>query len=200
MRIDHVIYGVRDLDTAITRFRDELGLVPLARATHPGWGTRSAVIPVGYGQFLELLAIADEGSSSPLVKALRQLLRDGDRMAGVCLRPADFDSVVERLGLEVMIGERDEGEQVLRFRRTVVETNPQMPFFIDWQGHERATDERYGSAAPTRGVSWVEVGCDAATLRRWIGADDVPLRSVAESRGPRRFALRKADGTEMVVE
>src|SRR6185437_14208368 len=90
--IDHVIYGVRDLDAAVRRFESEYKLRPIARAEHLAWGTRNAVIPAGYGQFVELLAIADPTSDNPLVKGLQRLLSSRDRMAGVCVRPADFDA------------------------------------------------------------------------------------------------------------
>ncbi len=46
-----------------------------------------------------------------------------------------------------MSGERDEGDRVLRFRRTVAEADPALPFFIGWQGAEREMDERYVVAA-----------------------------------------------------
>ena len=197
--IDHVIYGVRDLDGALDRFSAELGLEPIARASHHAWGTHNAVIPVGFGQFIELLAIANPSSGTALVNALGTLLARGDRMAGVCLRPVDFDGTVERLSLKVIRGERDEGDRVLGFRRTVVEADPALPFFIDWQGAEREADERYGAAACTHGIAWVEVGGDTDAIRSWIDDDAVPVRVVAGRRGPRRFALHTRTGDQIVI-
>ena len=197
--VDHVIYGVGDLDAAVGRFGFDYGLQPIAQAKHPGWGTRNAVIPAGYGQFIELLAIAEPASDTPLVGGLRRLLVEGDRMAGVCLRPPDFDAVVERLSLQVMAGERDEGDRLLRFRRTVVERDPAFPFFIDWQGAEREMDERYGEAALTDGIAWVEVGGDRQAMRDWVGDDTVPIRVLPGVRGPRRFALRTKAGDEIAI-
>jgi hypothetical protein len=197
--IDHVIYGVRDLDAAVRRFDTEFGLEPIATASHPGWGTCNAVIAAGHGQFIELLAIADPASDTALVNGLRRLLAQGDGMAGVCLRPPNFDAVVKRLSLQVMSGERDEGDRVLRFRRTVVETDPAFPFFIDWQGAEQEMDERYGDAASTDGIVWVEVGGDRDAVRQWVGDDTVPIRVVPGRRGPRRFALRAKSGDEIAI-
>jgi hypothetical protein len=200
IRIDHVIYGVRDLEAAVGRFASEYGLHPVAMAKHEAWGTRNAVIPLGYGQFLELLAIADATAETPLVKGLQRLLVAGDRMAGVCLRPVDFDAVVQRLSLRVMPGERDEGARVVRLRRTVVESNPGLPFFIDWQGAEREQDARYAADASTQGIPWVELGGDEQALRRWVGDDTAPLRFVGGGQGAQRFAVLTKTGTEIVVE
>jgi hypothetical protein len=197
--VDHVIYGVRNLEAAVQRFDSEYGLKPIARASHPGWGTCNAVVPVGTGQFIELLAIADPGSDTPLVNGLRRLLADGDRTAGVCLRPPDFDAVVERLALKVMPGERDEGDRVLRFRRTIVERDPGFPFFIDWQGAEREMDDRYGDAAATDGIAWIELGGDEGAIRHWVADDTVPIHVVPGRRGPRRFALRTTTGAEITI-
>lgn len=199
-RIDHVIYGVRDLDLAVDRFRSDYGLAALTTASHPEWGTHNAVVPVGHGQFLELLAVADPESESPLVRGLRRLLRDGERMAGVCLRPPDLDATAQRLSLRIMAGERHERGRVLRFRRTVVESDPQYPFFIDWQGAEQEMDQLYGDAATTNGIAWVDVGGDESDVRAWVGDDDVPIRLATGSRGPQRFALRTLDGEHLIVD
>lgn len=118
-RLDHDIFGVRDIDAAVVRFRSEFGLSDMARAEHPEWGTRNAVLPVGRGQFIELLAVADQDADTPLVRGLKFLLRDGDRMVGLCLRPPDLDAVAERLSLRIIPGERHEDDRVVRFRRTV---------------------------------------------------------------------------------
>src|SRR5262249_26144852 len=91
--IDHVIVGTRRLDDAMERFRRDYGLEPLLRSEHPQWGTRNAVVPVGFGQFIELLAIADPDAGTPLVEGLKRLLTRGDRMAGCCLRPPDLEAV-----------------------------------------------------------------------------------------------------------
>ncbi len=197
--IDHVIYGVRDLDDAVRRFESDYDLRPIAKATHAAWGTCNAVIPVGHGQFIELLGIDDPQAKTPLVERLHQLLAEGDRMAGVCLRPVDFDAVVRRLSLQVIPGERDEGDRVVRFRRTVVEADPSLPFFIDWHGAEREMDKRYGDAARTDGIAWVEVGGDPGLVGEWVSDDTVPIRVVPGPRGPRRFALRTKTGDEIKI-
>jgi hypothetical protein len=197
VRIDHAVMGVVDLDVAAARFHDRLGLPELTRSAHPAWGTCNAVIAVGPGQFIELLAIADAESQSPLVRGLRRLLANGDRMVGLCLRPADLDATAERLDLRVIPGERHEPDRVLTFRRTVPEDRADMPFFIEWEGDQAALDARYADGHAE--ILWVDYGGEADALAAWIGESGLPVRAV-DGRGPRRFAIRTSDGGESVVE
>lgn len=197
--IDHVIYGVRDLEAAVGRFRDEYGLEPLLRSEHPEWGTRNAVLPAGLGQFVELLSIADPDAGTPLVEGLKLLLRHGDRMVGACIRSRDLDADAARLSLRVIDGERRQAGRVLRFRRTVPEERPDMPFFIDWQGSNEEMDEQY-DVGPVAGIAWIEYGGEATQLQDWVGDADVPIRAASGRPGPRRFALTRTTGSEIVIE
>lgn len=197
--IDHVIYGVRDLDAAVERFRYEHGLEPLLFSEHPEWGTRNAVLPAGFGQFVELLSIADPDAGTPLVEGLKLMLRSGDRMVGACIRSRDLDADAARLSLRVIDGERHQRDRVLRFRRTVPEERPDMPFFIDWQGPNEEMDQHY-AGGPVSCVAWIEYGGDAAQLRDWVGDADLRIRAASGRPGPRRFALARTDGSEIVIE
>ena len=195
--IDHVIYGVRELDAALERFRIDYGLEPLLYAEHPQWGTRNAVVPAGHGQFIELLAIADPDAGTPLVEGLKLLLRSRDRMVGACLRPPSLDAVAERLSLPVIDGERHEDGGVVHFRRTEPEQRPDMPFFIEWRDSGEL-DVRYARGRARR-VAWVEFGGDAAHMRSWVNDDTVPIAVVDGRPGPRRFALETQAGDLIVI-
>lgn len=202
MRIDHVPYGVRDLDKAVERFKADYGLDVLMRQSHPELGTHNALLPVGYGQYIELLAIADPASHSALAIGLRRLLEHGDRVAGIALRDPNIDVTARRLSLRVVSGEgRSTDGRVRTWRRTLPEATPQFPFFIDYQGTATEMDAKCGAAATTDGVAWVEVGGDATQVAEWIGDDQVPIRVVSGGfPGPRRFALRTLEGAELVIE
>jgi hypothetical protein len=54
--IDHLIYGVRDLDAAADRL-GALGLTSYFGGTHPGLGTSNRIVPLGLS-YIELLAAA----------------------------------------------------------------------------------------------------------------------------------------------
>lgn len=197
VRIDHAVFGVRDLADALHRFRTDYGLKELLQAEHPDLGTRNAVVPVGYGQFIELLSVAGPSPTTPFARGLTALLAEGNRMVGLCLRPSDLDATATRLGLEVVFGERHEPGRVVRLRRTLPERRPDMPFFIEWEGPQAELDARYEGGGGE--IVWAEFGGDQGELERWIADGDVAVRAVDGPRGPHRFAVRTASGEEIVI-
>ena len=70
MQIDHVLYGVQDLDAAATWFEGSFGLSAVSGGAHPAWGTANAILPVGDGQYVELIAVVDGASEHPLAHVL----------------------------------------------------------------------------------------------------------------------------------
>lgn len=58
-QIDHIVYTVLDLDTAISDFEKQLGVRPIFGGYHTTFGTKNALINLDNGIYLELLA-ADE--------------------------------------------------------------------------------------------------------------------------------------------
>jgi Glyoxalase-like domain len=202
MRIDHVVYGVSNLPDAAKRFADDYGLEAIGGGEHPEFGTRNEIIPVGDGQYLELMAVADPSSTHPLAVSLADRVRDRDRPLALCLRPESLDSVARRLGIEVVPGERhNPGGEVLRWRLAGIAAalGPErLPFFIDWRGAEDDLDRRHAEASVTDGIAWVEYGADAARLREWLGGEEGALRLVGEEPGPHAIALKRGGDTIVI--
>lgn len=61
--IDHIIYAVQDLNTAILEFEEKLGVRPIFGGYHKSFGTKNALIYLGDSCYLELLA-ADESNTA----------------------------------------------------------------------------------------------------------------------------------------
>lgn len=201
MRIDHVVYGVNDLDAATARFAAAYGLSAAERGEHPDLGTANALLPVGAGQYIELLAPAP-GSSQPVATILSQMLTDGDRPLAVCLRPGDLDAQARRLGLEPRQGRREAADSsVRRWRLLGMEAalGPQrLPFFIDWGPDLSAHEAAIAVGTDTAGIAWVEVGGEVETLGRWLGAIPPALRCVGGAPGVRTIALQRGDALVLI--
>jgi hypothetical protein len=199
LRLDHVVYAVRDLDDAAARFRAQHGLDSVAGGRHPGWGTANRIVPLGE-DYVELIAIEDEEAAarSAFGRSLRTALDAGEGWFAICAATGDVDAVAARLAAEVEPGERVRPDgRVVRWRRVDPATRePWLPFFIAWDvapelhpGRSRA-----GHGIRAGGLAWVEVGGDEERLRTWLGGEDLPIRVVDALPGVRRVAIATADG------
>src|SRR5262249_52863075 len=101
MQIDHVVYGVQDLEAAAARFRERYGLLSVPGGVHPAWGTGNRIVPLG-PSYIELLGVMDQDTASQsfLGRDLQARTANGDRLVGWCVRTDDLDATAARLGLE----------------------------------------------------------------------------------------------------
>jgi catechol 2,3-dioxygenase-like lactoylglutathione lyase family enzyme len=88
--IDHVIVAVRELDTAITSYR-QAGFTVVPGGEHPGQGTHNALVALGDGSYLELLAFHNENRAHRWYVPWQR----GIGIVDVCLGSNDLDRDVE---------------------------------------------------------------------------------------------------------
>lgn len=198
--IDHVIYGVVDMDAACERLRREHGLGSVPGGEHLG-GTSDRLVPLDSGCFLELLGVEDTSKDDG--RWLEATLQGRDRVLWWCLRVDDLDDTAARRGLPIRGGRaRDADRDALTFRSAGMPQYP-LPFFFELVGEpetrRRIQAERYAAAghacAPT-GFTFVEVGDHRAVLEGWLGPDHgLPVR-YAPGTGPGIHAcgIATADG------
>jgi hypothetical protein len=191
--IDHVIYGVEDLEAARSRFESEYGLPVVDGGMHPG-GTRNAVVLCQDGAtYVELLAVHDP--MGPTARWLSEMLAEGDRWCGWAVRTDDIEKVAVRLGIATRPGsiQRADGTvgpwTVAGNRQAAAESH--LPFFID-----------YGASRPVRtappnaplAVAWVEVGGERGRVSEWRGSDLPGVRVIAGTPGLRAVGLAMPGG------
>src|SRR5207302_6576160 len=104
LHIDHVVWGVDNLDRAAGEVQQRYGLVSVPGGRHPGWGTANRIIPLGQ-DYLELMALVDpeEAALDAVGRGLSRLLAggDGEGLLMWCLATDDLDSTASRLGLAI---------------------------------------------------------------------------------------------------
>ncbi|HEY3209840.1 MAG TPA: VOC family protein [Actinomycetota bacterium] len=185
MQIDHVVYGVRDLEAAASRMKADFGLGSIPGGRHPGWGTGNWIVPLG-PNYVELLAAVDkaEAERSELGRSLLAAVADGDRFLGWCVSTDDVETVAARLELPVVAGtrERPDGTK-LRWRSAGLDramAEPSLPFFITWDVPDNLHPGRAeaGHIAPPQGIAWLEIGGDALRLNEWLDGFELPVRVV----------------------
>ena len=54
--LDHIIIGIRGLEAGMREFADRTGVTPVRGGRHPGQGTENALVSLGEGKYLELIA------------------------------------------------------------------------------------------------------------------------------------------------
>jgi catechol 2,3-dioxygenase-like lactoylglutathione lyase family enzyme len=206
LRIDHVVYAVRDLDDAAVWFRTEFGLDSVVGGRHAGWGTANRIVPLGE-QYLELIGVVDEAeaAATDFGRSMLERTQAGDGWYTIAVASDDVVMVGERLGLEVDAGSRERPDGgVVRWRMAGL-MDPRreewMPFFLTWDvsrefhpGRARA-----GHGIQVEGIAWVEIGGDPERLRAWLGEEELPIRFASDEPGIRRVAVATSDG-EVVID
>ena len=136
--LDHVILGINDLQRGVAAFTRLTGVAPQFGGEHPGRGTHNALVSLGDGHYLEIIAPISSRPDSTLTEllVLNQLTP-----IGWALHTLDIGRLVARLrsnGFNVSnptAGSRQRPDgTVLKWQAAGVEdsTLTVAPFFIEW--------------------------------------------------------------------
>lgn len=136
-QLDHIMYACPDLQTGIDEIYALTGVMPAMGGSHPGVGTRNALLSLDNHQYLEIIAPDPE---QDLTGTTGQLLLDHGG-TGIRSWAIACDSLtnVATLAAARNIATRD----IIDMSRTTPDgiklawqllflTDPHMPFFIDW--------------------------------------------------------------------
>jgi catechol 2,3-dioxygenase-like lactoylglutathione lyase family enzyme len=207
LRIDHVVYAVRDLDQAAIWFREEFGLDSTEGGRHERGGTANRIVPLEE-QYVELVAVVDGSAAAETAfgRGVLERASEGGGWFTIAVLADDLDDIASRLGLDVGGGSRvrPDGETI-RWRMAGLDDprrEPWMPFFLTWdipdELHPGRT--RAGHGVRAGGIAWVELGGDAERLQGWLGGDELPIRVTDDDeQGIHRVAISTPDG-ELVIE
>jgi hypothetical protein len=180
-RVDHIVYGVPDLDAGIEEFEERTGVRPTPGGRHPGRGTRNALVALGPSSYLEMIG-SDPGEPRPKRGSLFGVDGlDSPRIVTWAAKTADLEAVFvdagkKGIGLgEVGSGSRKRPDGVLLTWRytdpSAVVADGIVPFFIDWGQTE------HPAAGAARGLRLVALRAehpeaeDVQKMLRGLGLD-----------------------------
>jgi hypothetical protein len=143
-RIDHLIYATPDLDRTVADLETQTGVLASAGGSHPGRGTRNALLALGARCYLEILG-PDPGQpppERPRTRGIDQLR--AAKLVGWAANASDLERLSKRAlaqGVElgaVRPGSRRKPDgELLQWRFTdpnKVLLDGLVPFLIDWGG------------------------------------------------------------------
>ena len=143
-QIDHFVWGASDLAQGCEQMADMLGCAPLPGGQPPGMGTQNALLSLGDGVYLEIIAPSDdpgpEGSfghrlaAMPAPGLITWVLRT-DALAKVAKLSDSGDQDLTALGPMTTQRETPEGD-MLSWELLFLGGHGfggLLPFFIDWQ-------------------------------------------------------------------
>jgi hypothetical protein len=141
--VDHLLLGIGDLDHGLTRVRQMTGVQPSMGGSHPGVGTRNALLSLGGRRYLEIIAPDPAQTEFKFRIDLRKL--SAPRLVTWAASASDIEAVAARAregGFEVFgpqAGSRARPDgKVLRWKTLAVKTDlaadgvDPIPFFIEW--------------------------------------------------------------------
>lgn len=185
-RVDHLVYGARDMELAIATLEKLLGVRATPGGQHPGRGTRNSLIALGPKAYLEILAPdpAQRKPDQPRAFGLDDL--KAPRLVAWAAKGMKLEQIVDKAQRKnVKLGEARSGSRrrpdgvLLTWRFTdpsAILADGIVPFFIDWG----ATSHPAETAAP--GVSLIGLRAEHPApepVRAMLTAleIDLPLKS-----------------------
>ena len=141
--VDHLLLGTADLDGGIDWVEQRSGVRAAIGGVHPGAGTRNALLSLGTGHYLEIIAPDPAQTDAKDERHLREL--SSPRLITVALTTNNIDSIVakaRKARLEVS-GPRDGSRRlpsgkILRWQMLTIANDlgdgpiQPVPFFIQW--------------------------------------------------------------------
>ena len=184
--LDHILWGVPDLDRGIREIAEHTGVRAQAGGRHPGVGTHNALLDLTAGRYFEIIA---PDPTQDRFSGFGLLLRDLDEpgLLTWAARTDDLEAVAagaRNAGLEpgeivAMTRRRPDGE-ILEWRLMRISGHPWgplLPFFIEWKGRNHPSRDaprgcrlqsfvlEHPAAAELRALL-LQLGLDAETRER----------------------------------
>jgi Glyoxalase-like domain len=137
--VDHLIVGCHDLESGIAAIEAATGIRAASGGVHPGRGTRNALLSMGTGQYLEIIAPDPAQPTITWFTAIRGMT--APQLIGWAAAAVGIDAVARRFRDARIActgptrGSRARPDGTLLAWQTVVlddDAGGVLPFFIEW--------------------------------------------------------------------
>jgi hypothetical protein len=156
---DHILLGARDLDAGIRWVEERTGVRAKFGGSHPVGGTRNALLSLGAGHYLEIIAPDPAQADASDVRELAEL--PSPRIIQWAIHTEDIAAVkamVEAAGIKTVgpkPGSRQRPDGKLLHWQTLgmEHTTPLVPFCIQWEAgspHPSSDSPRLGTVTSLR--------------------------------------------------
>lgn len=202
LTLDHLVYAVFDLASAIDEFDTALGIAPTLGGKHPGLGTHNAILSLEDETYIELMATDPDAAAPQAARPFGLDSLTSPRLVTWAVRSRNIESDVSQSrergydpGIVLDMTRKEPGGETLRWKLSLRENSAAaglLPFVIDW-GDTEHPSRRIAADAPRCVLSSFEARHpDPAFIHKALDALGVELSVapgtipglVARVRGP----------------
>jgi hypothetical protein len=143
-KLDHILFGVPDLEAGTALFTELTGVQPVTGGSHPGFGTRNRLVSLAPDVFFELIAPDPEQEIKGKPRAESIAALPWPRLLTFAIQTTDLDTticVAQQVGLAsgapvAMSRTRPDGVRLdwSVAHLSLAGYDAVIPFAIDWQG------------------------------------------------------------------
>jgi hypothetical protein len=135
-RVDHLVYAVPDLDSGIDAVESLLGVRASMGGSHPGWGTRNALLALGPHSYLEIIGPDPEQTDYPTPRVFGVDEQAAARLVAWAAKWPELENTApELLGQAFAASRKQPDGSMLHWHLTnpaAVMGDGLVPFLIDW--------------------------------------------------------------------
>jgi len=163
--IDHIVYAVPDLERAMSQLEDQLGIRPVFGGFHKTQGTKNALLNLGAGCYLEILAIDEENTEINGPRWMGIDLITEPRVTRWAIKSETIKQDSETLkSYDSKMGEIYQGSrkttagETLAWKMILPLPSPKielMPFMVDWSGSAFHPTEKLEDICSIKEISFV---------------------------------------------
>ena len=139
--LDHILLGTGDLDVGIREMETKTVVRAAAGGSHPGAGTRNALLALGKDRYLEIIAPDPQQSGARSARYAQLVSLERPRLITWAVHTRDIEGVARRLrDAGIAASGPNDGSRVrpdgrvLHWRTLGLEDDREglLPFFIEW--------------------------------------------------------------------